>query len=191
MLEALASLFTGGASAVLGGVVGTIGSLVSKWLEARERRRLMELEIEMKKLDQSHELAVMEREAASAERMAAIRMDEQRLVGDLKALKESIRSDSRGATWSAAWADRLDGWMGRVAGMLLVCVDVLRGMTRPLITYYLVVLTTGLAWWAGQQAEAVSLTDLHDLLSRIVDMVLFLTSVAVTWWFGTRPAARK
>jgi len=73
-------------------------------------------------------------------------------------------------------------------------VDKVRGMMRPLITVYLLGISTYIARvltatlnGLGALGEAESIT----LYGNIINAIVFLTTTAVTWWFGSRPINKK
>lgn len=191
MIETLATIFTGGTAAVAGGLFGTVGALVGKWLEARHQREMLRLQIEQRRAERDHELAVMDREAAHAEKLAVVQAERDVQVADLEALSASVAAEARGAAWSAPWAGRLSGGWAQLAGLLLVAVDVVRGLTRPVITYYLVGLVTALTLRAFADAGGLERAQAYHLIAASVDMTLFLACTAVGWWFGSRPAGGR
>lgn len=184
----LDALFTGGWSAVVGGLFGTFGSLFKGWLESRHERNMASLRAAERAADRSHELAVMDREAQHATALATVQAAQVERVADLETLQTSLLEEARGATWSAPWAQRLSGWWAGLVGLGLGAVDMVRGLMRPLITVYLIGLTTALALRILGQSAGLDAPQAFDLLLKITDMVLFLTCTAVGWWFGSRPS---
>ncbi|MEW6488621.1 MAG: hypothetical protein AB1578_12015 [Thermodesulfobacteriota bacterium] len=185
MIEAILS---GGWSAVAGGLFGTVGSLAKGWLEARHEKQMAELRMQERDADRSHELAVMDREAEHAAHLASIEAAKEERVADLGALQTSLLQEAQGATWSAPWAARLGGFWAGLVGVGLGLVDIVRGLMRPLITTYLLGLTTALTVRVFGQMGGLDDAHAFDLLLKIVDMVLFLSCTSVGWWFGSRPA---
>jgi hypothetical protein len=164
-------------SSGLGGIVGLVGS----WLTKREERlsqearfkhevQMAEIRKEEARFEAEHELAMAEKqiERASVEGDIAITKEE------VSAFKESLKEQTL----------KYGGW-----------VDALRGLMRPVITVYLLIiasiiafklnnLTGGLETLADDQQ-----TKMLSIYEEVINQVLFLTATAVTWWFGSRPSS--
>ncbi|MBU6955983.1 hypothetical protein KP814_31850 [Hahella sp. HN01] len=70
-------------------------------------------------------------------------------------------------------------------------VDAIRGLMRPLITVYLLILATFVTLNISRHlggVGALSPVDLMALYKEAIAKMLFLTTTAVTWWFGSRPS---
>lgn len=63
-------------------------------------------------------------------------------------------------------------------------VDTIRGLTRPALTAYLVIISTILGLWAFKRVTFAE--TIMEIAKGCIEMCLFLTSVSVTWWFGER-----
>ena len=60
---------------------------------------------------------------------------------------------------------------------------------RPVISLYLIALTTYICWYVFDLADGVSTftsTEIVGLVKLVVLQVLLLTSVAIGWWFAAR-----
>ncbi|HEX5077698.1 MAG TPA: hypothetical protein VFV80_01025, partial [Geminicoccaceae bacterium] len=80
--------------------------------------------------------------------------------------------------------------VGKLGGLLLVLVDVVRGLVRPGLTIYLAWVATELYWQSvaivakvDPNSQAALLLQLHR---QIVVTLLYLFTTCVLWWFGTR-----
>ena len=76
------------------------------------------------------------------------------------------------------------------------CVDFIRGLMRPAITLYLIALTSWVSYTLYDLIVQLGAADFDGyeaivLWRQVIDMVLYLTATAITWWFGSRPASRK
>jgi len=78
-----------------------------------------------------------------------------------------------------------------IIAISMVLVDFVRGLTRPGITLYMCALTTliyiemqGIVSKAGSQAFTPE--DAVGIIKLIVEGVIYLTTMAVGWWFATR-----
>jgi len=82
------------------------------------------------------------------------------------------------------------GKQGPVAQFFFGIVDFFRGMMRPSLTAYLVVLTSSMYWsmleLIGGLEAAFPQTEAIEIVKQIVATVLYLTVTCVTWWLGGR-----
>ena len=186
MLDAIMGAATGGWSAVIGGVFGGALSWLKSWQENKHTEKMAQITAEERAKDRAHDLAVMDREATSAESLALIRSEGELNQAELSALATAIKAEAKGATWSAGAVKGLSGVWAAIAGIALTGVDVVRGLIRPVLTVYLVGLVTAIFLRVWGQTQGIDATQAFTLLVQIVDMVLFLTCTAVGFWFGSR-----
>lgn len=146
-------------SVVTGGATGVIGAAISNGVEYVKRKQA-----------NAHELALLAEERenlkleiSGRESVARIQGESAVMVADASTLSASLTADR------ATYSDGGSRW--------LVMVDVVRGLTRPLLTLALVFFV-GILWGTS--------TD-PTLDTRIAATVLYLATAAVLWWFGTRP----
>jgi hypothetical protein len=161
-----------------GGVTGLLGVALQRWADYKNKQ----LDIELQKGKQAHELAIMEREwqgrVKVAETEGAARVDAE----DAKTLAASYAGAfDRFATWDM----KAEPWYFKIWFVLL---DFLRGLVRPGLTVYLCVLTTLIYFEARALLGGENLTasDAINIQTRIVDTILYLMTTCVLWWFGTR-----
>ena len=177
-----------------GGVTGLLGTGISKFVEFINQRRADKHEIEMARLEQEtmrleHEgkikIAVEESEAKKS--VAATEADAEKYLADMKALKASFD------------ADRASYLTGKVEGtkftsFVFTIIDGLRGSVRPLITYYIALVLTIMAWKVFTIANSIegSFTpeQAHDLLRQILSALIYIGTTVILWWFGTRPTTK-
>ena len=174
MLEIISGLLS---SSGLGAIVGIAGS----WLTKREERKSAQLKydhdrhmanIRVKEfeLEASHELAIADKQIQRSETEGNIAID----LKETDAFTESLKS------------------MSKSTGIKFV--DGIRGMMRPLITIYVLILSTIISMEIGTLIGGLDTIPQGKLISMyryIIEQLIFLTTVAVTWWFGTRPGNRK
>lgn len=141
-----------------GGATGLLGVGISSFVEYKKQTQKNKHELDMAK-EERETLAL---EIQGRDRVATIQSETERSIADTKAFSESLASDR--ATYSNGNSE----W--------LVMVDVVRGLTRPTLTTMLVLMTAVL-WFT---------TDDVNLQKQIVATVLYVTSAAVLWWFGSR-----
>ena len=164
-------------SSGFGAILGTAGA----WLTRKEERKkqkqehafqiaMSKISLEESKLDREHELAIADKERIQAETEGQIASE----LIDSESFKESIIS-SRIKTGVKA-------------------IDGIRALMRPLITVYLLIITT---WMSLKIAalvggmESLDPVELFNLYKSIIENIIFLTVTAVTWWFGTRGINKK
>lgn len=157
MLESLMAILSGGAT-------GLLGTAVSAGAEFFRERQRHAHEVELRRI----EMEMLSAEAASAERVAAIERETEVSKADAAALAASYRSAT----------DR----MSRGDSRWLVAVDVLRGLTRPVLTWVFVALV-GAMYFTSAATGGVR--------EQIVETVLYLATTCVLWWFGARHLARR
>lgn len=185
-------------SGVLGGVVGLVGT----WLKSREER-------EQKKLDHQHalEMRTLDLKEMTHEAELALRQTKTELAGkqaiaqtEADAARDVAAADTQQAsyrhdriTYAKGVLGALAGGLGNFMRALLVFVDVIRGLMRPTITLYLLIVESAIAWMLYKVLSTlggIPASQVAELLVMVVSGVIFLTTTAVTWWFGTRPNSR-
>ena len=157
MLESILAVVSGGAT----GILGTIVSAGTEYFQARQRH---DHEIALRRV----EMEMVQTEAASAERMAAMERESEQMRAEHAALEASYRAaTTRMSAGDSRW---------------LVAVDVIRGLTRPVLTLLLVTLAGVIYFTLSPQA---------GMRAQIVDTVLYLATTTVLWWFGARHVGRR
>jgi len=201
MLEG--TLFT----TLFGGLTGLVGTVWSSY----NQRKVKALEMDDRDKERAHEVAMIEAEseAMMAESEANIKITRTRVEGEIEvaevaAFTESQKAD-RVRVFDSGYMDRLfdmDGWarlftipFGVLLAMLFGLADAFKSMARPGITAYLLGVSTWITVKAWQLLEAVNAPALTPamaggILSDTINIVLYLTVTAVTWWFGDRMASK-
>jgi hypothetical protein len=171
-------------SAVSGGLLGGLVGLAGNWLKASEERKLIAVK-------QAHELAMREATRAEMELEAtlALRRTEAEYAG-LQSIAqteaEAAREVSANSLVSASYRhDRASyggGW-----------VDTARGIMRPFITLFLLLVMTTIAWhlYRMEAIAAIAPADAWHLFAVVVQDATFLAVTATTWWFGSRPTNHR
>ncbi|MYA88802.1 MAG: hypothetical protein F4X97_10190 [Boseongicola sp. SB0662_bin_57] len=150
LFQHLPAIFTGGAT----GLLGTALSVGTKFMVTRQQNahelKLRAIDMEMIKL-----------EAATVDRQAEAEAE----IAEAQALRESYREAA------ARWSRPEDGAM-------MKAIDVVRGLTRPGLTWYFVLLLTVVFFTVATM----------QLRETIITTLLYLTTTCVLWWFGARLA---
>lgn len=184
MLEGLlgtlvSSVMGGGATGLLGIVLQRFADYKNRQLDIALEKSRSEAEVARRNAD----LALIKEEYAGKVRMAQEETTAAREVADSNAFAKSLfteptrYSSDKGLTTNQQW--------------LLVVLDFIRGVVRPLLTVYLCVLTTYI-WWQVRQLLAVEDLDAQNVLlvwQKVVDTILYLSTTCILWWFGTRNKA--
>ena len=160
---------------ITGGLTGLLGTAITGVTAYFDRRQRHQQEVELRRLD----LEIEKHEAASAERRAAIEAEVAKAVAETEARAEadaaaygSMRASYRDA--ARRWSSGESRW--------LVAVDVVRGLTRPMLT----LLFVGLVGWIYGTLG----TESEDLRTRVVETVMYVSTTTVLWWFGARHVSR-
>ncbi|MDB2409409.1 hypothetical protein N9W57_02155 [Pseudomonadales bacterium] len=173
-MEALFSILT---STGAGGIIGVLGS----WLTKREERKNIQLQFERDiklaeirkeeaKIEAEHELAIANKQIERAEVEGSIAVGQAEVEAFTEGLKEQRKTYG------------------------IKAVDGIRGLMRPLITIYLLVIATLLTLKINQLVgglDSIEMSHLKDIYDSVIDQMLFLTATAVTWWFGSRPSSQR
>ena len=146
-------------SLITGGATGILGSAIGKFfgfLKVREERKTQR--VNNAHIERLHELNM----SARGQELES----EERIAGTAAAAKMQEGSYRHDASYGqvAPWA-----------------ATVLR-LVRPVLTFSLVALT--LTFWLSASGD--DLVDANALKTQIVSTTLYLTTVAITWWFGDR-----
>lgn len=200
MLALLGGLLS---SVMSGGATGLLGILIQRFFDAKSKSQdievialnhknaldLKEMEIKTVAREWEGREAVAQREAEGVAAQAQADEHAREVEADSANYGRSIDNDK--ATYSAPDAQKKNKWLA----MMMGSVDFIRGITRPALTMYLVVLTHIMFNWARQIAaeKGVTLTavEVKEIIMTIITTLLYLATVAVVWWFGTRPPARS
>lgn len=168
-----------------GGITGLIGTLLSNITDLWKAHQDRKHEVEMRKLD----IQIMDKEHDYAVKLENVKTEGEIRTGELDLRERSYEFDA--ATYAKDM--RIKAWWLK---MLMVFVDFIRGLVRPALTLFLIYLTykvyqqaTMVLELAGE--ENLSADKAHATYEYIVNMILYLTAVCVTWWFGTRPKKNK
>ncbi|MCU7839792.1 MAG: hypothetical protein KZQ94_10500 [Candidatus Thiodiazotropha sp. (ex Troendleina suluensis)] len=147
-------------------------------------------ELDIKEIEAERQLAIQQ---------AEIDLDKirEQSAGDLAIMEERVAGEVMTASYEADRASyslesvqRLTGFWKNLAGFSLAVVDVVRGMMRPLITLYTLGLLTAIGWLMYKAAEGV-IPEMAALWLEIVQAVILLSTISVTWWFGSRQLRRR
>jgi len=172
-MELLFSLLSGGATGLVGSVISRFADFKLEKMRGEQKLLMVDKETEAMKIESEFNYRIAETEAET----------ERDVSADL-ALSSSYGEDKSSYLAAAS---------GPVTKFFMGIVDFLRGLIRPATTIYLLGLTTLIAY---QLHEIISWSDMmtiqeaYDMWREVISTVLYLTTAAVLWWFGSRPKAR-
>lgn len=168
----IAEIITILSSSGFGAITGFFGS----WMTKRENRLNKELdqnhELAMAKIDlvegreeRAHALALADKELEITETEGEIEQD----IAETEAFTQSleVQKIKSGIKW----------------------VDAVRFLMRPFVTVYLLAIASYFAYNVHQLVnglESLPLEQVVTLYTQLISQLMFLTTTAVTWWFGSR-----
>ncbi len=163
-----------GTTGGLGAIVGVIGGGISKWFDLKKQRQDVELRVKLAEIsaqeaesEREHALLMADKEQQAAQYEGMIQAD----ISAGQALIESIKSDAKSTG--------------------IIIVDAIRGLMRPVITTVLMTLSIWLTyqlWRALGGLGGLPHEDLIAMFWYILKQMVFLTVLAVSWWFASRPS---
>ena len=167
---AITNILTGG---VAGGITGIIGSISSaivnykmKKLEYEHQEKLKQLELESKRIDI---------ELSKAKISGQLELAEQ------ETLKESYKELLK-SYFTPFYYESLPDWMKVIIAFLFALLDFIRGITRPLLTFLLLLL----AFWIGYNTYQADPNSFTTSATVFVTAIVYLTTTAVAWWYSDR-----
>lgn len=180
---------------ILGGLTGLIGTIWSGYNQQKMQRE-----------ENAHKVVMIkaESDAMVVEANANIKITEAQTQGavELAEIKAFSSSQKYGNVSSlpSAFAEKLassEGWARiitvpflSVLAFLLGLADFIKGLARPAITIYLLGVSTWISCKAWQLLEvsnsALTSTQAVDIVEQSISVLLYLSTTAVTWWFGDR-----
>ncbi len=173
-MDFLLDLFSGGGVSAIAGGLGAITGIIGNWLVKREERKTLIIEF-----DQQHKMAIL-----NGEQQLQLASSERKTLS----IKGDVAIDT---TEAQAFKDSL-AVSAKLVGVGFV--DGIRGLMRPLITVFLLVMCSILAFNIHDLVgglESLTSNSVFQLYRDIIFQLLFLTSTAVTWWFGSRPSKQR
>lgn len=169
MLEILGALVSGGATGLLGSAVSAFTKFKLQKLQNDFEIAKIEKETEQMRMEQETRMAVADIEATTKKETSADSLVEASYAHDTAAYATGTKARDSKA---------------------FIFLDFVRGMVRPLLTIYLMVLSTWLTVEVfsilNGLENAISAEQAYTLVQQAIATILYLTSTIVLWWFGTR-----
>lgn len=199
--DLLVNVFSG---VVSGGATGLLGMGIQIFADIKKREHDLLLlaaqntqALELRKIDAAQEKELATLSAESADRLATLQAQaraDETTSADYLASHASDR-----ATYLAVSAQDIPlpsagPWAVRAAVMtrvLMALVDTFRGIIRPGVTLYSMVLLTLMLYWVRDLYDRAGLrmTDgqAMQLAGEVISTTTYITTTVVVWWFGRRP----
>lgn len=198
----MAALFAALSALLSGGVTGLLGVLLQRYFDHKAKQQ----DLELVRINNEHALQLAQidvakaaRAAEAAERVAEEQAEAQMRSAELEAQARADEAAARSYVASieadrATYLDPKAQARSKFARAMMTIVDSVRGLIRPVLTLYLVVLATFMYHWAADIASrdglAMKPEDAAELVKTIVNTLLYLVTTCVVWWFGVRPPAK-
>ena len=181
----IVTIFGAVGSAVSGGLLGLFGNGIKLWADHKAQQAKRNFELALRKADREemqleYDLQLKQTEATIAGQVAVgkqlQRSTETQVAGEIEQAKMQLVESS------------YQHDSARYGGGF---VDGVRGLMRPTLTLYFAVLMSLIAYQLMQlTGQVFPPAEAVELLKQVVNACIFLTTTAVTWWFGSRPVKR-
>ena len=169
MLDAILGIAS---SSGLGAVVGLFGSYLAKVEKRKSDILNNQHEKDMARIDLERDAA----ESAQALQMADKQIEQSQAEAEIAS--EVSAGEAFTASQLMGNKSTGNGW-----------VDKVRSLMRPVITVYLLGVTTYITYKLQLLLGGLSVLEISDLIklyTHIINQVVFLTVTAVLWWLGSR-----
>lgn len=173
-MSVISSIVDIASSGGLGAIVGAVGGIWSKIEERKTLALSLKRDFAMASLrqkellsEQQHELAMADKEVRRAEVEGELVVQQIETQGFVESIKQQ----------------------GKMVGIPIV--DGIRSLMRPVITVFLLTLTTILFFQLHDMVDGLESVPPETILAiyiTIIKQIIFLTVTATAWWFASRPA---
>lgn len=187
LMDIFSTVIAGGATGLIGSVITTGFNFFNQKQKNKQELAVLELESKIMIQETQAEIAVTAAKVAGEiQNTEAETFRESVQQNAVKALSEETLTslaEGKGTRWVAAFI-----------AFLLGLLDFIKGMIRPSVTVYMLVLTTMFYMSAKSIVDKagieMSLTEAQALMQHIVSTGLYITTTVIFWWFGERGPAR-
>lgn len=184
---------------ILGGVTGFLGSIVTSIMGYKTEK--LRGEIKIKTIEAETSAMIEEAKANIAITKAQIEGEVE--IADSNAFVESQKVGNK-ALFGNKWIDKLLEIGGKwkiltvpvavLVSVMFGFVDFLRGLMRPVITIYLVGLSTWITYKAyillSLTKSTMTTTEALSIFTSSTSIIIYLCVSCTTWWFGSRQMAK-
>ncbi len=119
-------------------------------------------------------------------------------LADSKAYKISQQKGAK-ELFSTRFMDKLyespwTAWIGSILAFLFGLIDMLKAAMRPGLTAYLVALTSWITFISmdvlQKHGHLLTADQAGAIFDQVTSIVIYVTVICVTWWFGDRRVAK-
>lgn len=169
------SIIGGGITGILGVIVQRVADYKNKQLDLELSKQKFEQDVKLRQIDAE----IMEKEYAGRNQIAMTEGAAQMDVADSQAFAASFNGPIR-------YSENVKP--NKTQGFMLVLLDFIRGLVRPMLTIYLCLVTTLMYFHARKLMgkEFLKPDQALELMKLIIGTVLYLTTTCILHWFGTR-----
>jgi hypothetical protein len=185
---------------ILGGITGLVGSAVTSIFNFKTEK--LRGEIKIKTIEAETSAMIEEAKANIAITKATVEGEVE--IVDSNAFMQSQKEGNK-ALFGNKWIDKLleiqGGWrfiafpVAVLVAFLFGLVDFLRGLMRPVLTIYLVALSSWITYKAymilQMTKSAITASEALAIFTDSTSIIIYLTVSCVTWWFGSRQMAKS
>ena len=165
-------------NALGGGALGTMAAIGSKLLEGKQKLRELELTNAHEQKMYAYEMQSLGMKLKSDQLLMDRQVELETKVVDAKAMMESMQSDK--GTYATIDISK--------SSNLLILVDAVRGLTRPVITGLLTAGSIFLAVYIVVEfGTKFTPTEANTYFKTLIDNPVTLAGLSVGWYFGARP----
>lgn len=166
-------------SSFAGSLIGTIGAMVTRHQEGKQKIAELKIEAAMRESDQAHESHMAQLGNAAKREQLEIEQKSAIIAGEYAGLQASLASDK-----TTYYSPGDSKW--------LLAVDVIRGIMRPLLTGSLLLyMMIALFWISHRYNVTLTQEQAYDLLYAIINCLVTGANIALAWWFGSRSHLSK
>jgi hypothetical protein len=169
---------------VTGGLSGVFGAGVTAYFKIKQQK----IELENRKLDNEHELAMADKHLAQqqAETDGAVKIEEARAdieetKAEGKALAQSFKMASKNL-FDKSYMEKLPPWIQGAIAMGFAAMDLLKASVRPITTYILLWATLFISYKTYQESPEAFVAS----ATLLVETIIYLTVTCLTWWYCDR-----
>jgi hypothetical protein len=180
---------------VLGTITGFAGTILTSVLNFKQQREKNKHDIELLKA---------QTDATIKEAEANIRVSEIQVAGDIQRIEtqgwlETLKQNSTPAIDAKVIDRLLSGgsvmrFFGITLSFLMGFVEFMKGIMRPGLTLYILVLATVVTFKSidiiNAHGDVLSVDDANLIFANAMDTIWYLAITLVTWWFGDRRTAK-
>jgi hypothetical protein len=168
-------------SALGGGLLGSVASGVSKFMDNRKELKQLEMQLQHDVAMSQHEKDMAKMQLDSQTTLATIDAERSMTEADYEAMEASFEADQ--ARYANVDTTKTSKWF--------MMVDVIRGIMRPAITGTLTVYLVALTFYCfTKYGVEFPSADVAAMTFAVIEGLSTTATLALSWWFGSRSHTR-